>query len=156
MRRYCLVVSSFAVREGRVLLIKHKRLGLWLAPGGHVDEGETPEQAALRELREETGLEADFAAAPSGRATEDGVEPLRLPFHMQVEPIPGHNHHLNLVYALRARPGEVDPGPGESREWRWHSAADLAGAHVRAEVRETALKALSLVGESLISEGKSC
>ncbi|MDE2143958.1 MAG: NUDIX domain-containing protein, partial [Elusimicrobia bacterium] len=61
MRRYCFVVSAYAVREGKVLLIKHKKLGLWLAPGGHIDEGETPDEAALRELKEETGLEADFA-----------------------------------------------------------------------------------------------
>lgn len=43
--------------DGRVLLHRHKRLGIWLQPGGHLDPGESCEQAALREVAEETGLE---------------------------------------------------------------------------------------------------
>src|SRR5581483_8304957 len=39
------------------LLILHKKLGKWLPPGGHLEEGEVPHQGALRELREETGLQ---------------------------------------------------------------------------------------------------
>src|SRR6267154_1476348 len=39
------------------LLIEHKKLGVWLAPGGHLEEGEEPHQGALREVREEIGLE---------------------------------------------------------------------------------------------------
>ncbi len=38
------------------LMLHHKALNKWLAPGGHVDEGELPEQAALRECEEETGI----------------------------------------------------------------------------------------------------
>jgi len=41
----------------RTLLIKHRKLGLWLQPGGHFEPGElAPDEAALREVREETGL----------------------------------------------------------------------------------------------------
>jgi ADP-ribose pyrophosphatase YjhB (NUDIX family) len=44
--------------KGKVLLAKRTDNGLWCIPGGHVDLGETLSQACLRELREETGLEA--------------------------------------------------------------------------------------------------
>jgi|SRR5579859_4083550 len=40
-----------------ILLIKHKGLGVWLPPGGHVEEGELPHIAALREAFEETGMQ---------------------------------------------------------------------------------------------------
>jgi 8-oxo-dGTP pyrophosphatase MutT (NUDIX family) len=58
---------------GKVLLIRHKRLGTWLPVGGELKDGETPLQAAERELREETGLSGRFVTqfdavdgAPSG------------------------------------------------------------------------------------------
>ncbi|MFH1779835.1 MAG: NUDIX domain-containing protein, partial [Candidatus Micrarchaeota archaeon] len=43
-----------------VLLIFHKKLGLWLPPGGHINEGEMPHEAVLREVKEETGVSTHF------------------------------------------------------------------------------------------------
>lgn len=157
MRRYCFVVTAYAVHGGKVLLLKHKKLGLWLAPGGHIDEGETPDQAAMRELKEEAGLEADFVVPTRGPdPATGGVEFLHPPQHVQVEEIPNHNHHIDFVYFVRAKSEKVSPGEGESGIWRWHSLADLDEGHLTEEVRDTARRALALVEESLISEGKSC
>jgi 8-oxo-dGTP diphosphatase len=43
-----------------VLLIDHVKSGYWLFPGGHVTPGETLAEAAVREVREETGIEAEI------------------------------------------------------------------------------------------------
>jgi 8-oxo-dGTP diphosphatase len=54
-------VLIYAVRDDQVLLMHRKRepnLGLWIAPGGKIESGESPYEAALREFTEETGLEA--------------------------------------------------------------------------------------------------
>ena len=52
--------SGFVVGPRGVVLLKHKRLGFWLQPGGHIDPGETPWDAAKRECCEETGLDVEF------------------------------------------------------------------------------------------------
>lgn len=91
----------------KVALHLHKRLNMWLQPGGHIDAGESPAQAALREAIEETGL-------PVRHQQEEGVL-----FHIDVHPGPkGHTHH-DLRYLLRAPEVPLRPGEGESPEARW-------------------------------------
>ncbi|MEX2627812.1 MAG: NUDIX domain-containing protein, partial [Ilumatobacteraceae bacterium] len=61
-------VTGSAIVVGRrgVVLHRHRRLGIWLQPGGHVDPGETPWAAARREAAEETGLTVTFAPPVAG------------------------------------------------------------------------------------------
>lgn len=100
---------------GRTLLHRHRRLGLWLQPGGHIDAGECPHDAARRETLEETGLDARHLSA----------EPLLL--HVDVHP-GGRGHvHLDLRYLLQVGEGsEPSPPPGESQDVAWFSYAAAA------------------------------
>jgi 8-oxo-dGTP pyrophosphatase MutT (NUDIX family) len=54
-------VAVFVVWEGKVLLHRHRKLGMWLPPGGHIEEGELPDEAAVREVWEETGVRVELA-----------------------------------------------------------------------------------------------
>ena len=54
--KICQTATGILLVDHRVLLIKHKKLGTWLSPGGHVEEGEFLHEAAEREFFEETGL----------------------------------------------------------------------------------------------------
>ncbi len=60
----CLTAAGFLVADEKVLLVKHKKLKMWLAPGGHTEEDELPHQTAEREFWEETGIKVK--AAPIG------------------------------------------------------------------------------------------
>ncbi len=71
-------VGAYAVRQGSVMMVHHRRLGIWLEPGGHVDPTDsTLEDAAARELYEETGtavgasiggiLDVDVHPIPAGK-----------------------------------------------------------------------------------------
>ena len=101
--------SGIVVGERGVLLHRHRRLGIWVQPGGHIDIGETPWQAAWRETTEETGL--DIGPAPTA-----GVEPV----HVDVHPGPRQHTHLDLRYLIVVE-GRADPQPppGESQEVAW-------------------------------------
>lgn len=99
--------SAVVVGTRGVILHKHKRLGLWLQPGGHVDAGEHPAQAARREVREETGLEARHQ------------ESAPLIVHVDVHDGGRGHTHLDLRYLMDADPDDPCPPEGESPDVRW-------------------------------------
>ncbi len=104
--------SGFVVGPRGIVLLKHKRLGFWLQPGGHIDPGETPWDAARRECQEETGLAVEF----TGPLDDIGAPVLA---HVDVH-AGGRGHtHLDLRYVFDG--GTTDPAPpiGESQEIGW-------------------------------------
>jgi 8-oxo-dGTP pyrophosphatase MutT (NUDIX family) len=107
-------VTASAVVWGRrgTLLHRHKRMGIWMQPGGHLEPGECPSDAALRETAEETGLTVSH---PEGRP--------RL-LHVDVHPAFRGHTHLDLRYELRAGEEDPCPPPGESPDVRWFSWQD--------------------------------
>ncbi len=105
--------SALVVGPRGVVLLKHKRLGFWLQPGGHVDPGESPWVAALREAREETGLEVRFA----GPLDDEGVPEL---LHVDVHPGGRGHTHLDVRYLLDGGDADPDPPEGESQEIGWY------------------------------------
>ena len=53
------IADAIIIVNGKVLLVQQRKpsaYGLWSYPGGHVEAGETPEQAVYREVREELGV----------------------------------------------------------------------------------------------------
>lgn len=82
--KVCLTSSGALIHAGRVLLVKHKKLGLWLCPGGHLEENELPHHAAEREFWEETGVRVRATALkhlPESANEEFLPEPLLVGLH---------------------------------------------------------------------------
>jgi 8-oxo-dGTP pyrophosphatase MutT (NUDIX family) len=93
-------VAIFCRHGGEILLVRHKRLDLWLPIGGELEAGETPLEAARRELREETGLEGIFPSDlppvfPPGLGV-DGTPPGFIGY--EEHPAGSKGLHLNFAF----------------------------------------------------------
>ena len=108
-----LVARAVVLRDGAVLLVQKRAAGYWFFPGGHVEVGESPEAAVVRELREELDVSATI--------TERWGE---------LENRWDGHHEINHVFAVR-----IDAADPVSQEPHlavgWHRLEDLADTDVR-------------------------
>lgn len=117
-------VAIFVVQHGKVLLILHRKLGKWLPLGGHVELDEDPEAAALREAREESGLEVELLGERPP-TTEPGTRALIAPRFLDIHRITDTHEHIGLIYWARPRNGSLALAEAEHHDIRWCSSEDL-------------------------------
>jgi 8-oxo-dGTP pyrophosphatase MutT (NUDIX family) len=117
-------VAIFVVQQGRVLLIHHRKLDKWLPLGGHIELDEDPEQAALREAREESGLDVELLG-DRPPTTEPGTRALIAPRFLDIHRITETHEHIGMIYWARPKKGTLTLAELEHHDLRWCSAADL-------------------------------
>ena len=118
------LVSYFLVidpDQGNVLLVDHRKAGLWLPTGGHVEPGEHPAATVRREAREELGIEAVFSPVAGENPVFVSVTEIAGPT--------GRHTDVSLWFVLSGRVSEpLAPDPGEFRAARWWTRGEIERA----------------------------
>ena len=117
-------VAIFAVRDERVLLIHHRKLDKWLPLGGHVELDEDPEMAALREAKEESGLDVELLGERPP-TTGAGTRALIAPRFLDIHRISETHEHIGMIYWARPKNGSVTLADAEHHDIRWCSSSEL-------------------------------
>lgn len=156
--------TGIVAYSGASLVHWHAKVQAWLAPGGHVEPNEDPVEAALREVKEETGL--DVRIIPTSALPDiTNLKQVLPPFTVMVEDVVdqayGAHQHIDFIYFVT--PLEK-PGNGSFPEvpdgWRWVDRKALAsGSPIKSpngelvSPPEDVLK-LSMIALDLLENGK--
>src|SRR5438874_6354457 len=117
-------VAIFVVQKEKVLLIHHRNLNQWLPLGGHIELDEDPEQAALREALEESGLEVELIGERPP-TTGNGTRALIAPRFLDIHRITDTHEHIGMIYWARPKNGALALSASEHHDIRWCSAGEL-------------------------------
>jgi 8-oxo-dGTP pyrophosphatase MutT (NUDIX family) len=119
-RHFCASVYVYEPVWRKFLMIRHKKLRRWMPPGGHVEENERPDVAAVREALEETGFLVQLIGAPMAVPCADCETVYPQPFGLRTyEPEPGHEH-MGFIYCGIPVAGALEYGearPGAEAAW---------------------------------------
>lgn len=143
--------SAYVVYKNKVLLRMHEKYDIWLPPGGHIELDEDPEQAALREVKEETGLEVVLWEGNKKFSIEkERVRELIPPVSLHRHATSPTHEHINLAYFATSTTDELAPAPEESQEGlRWCTKEDLVQMDLREDIAFYAKLALETLGSTI-------
>jgi 8-oxo-dGTP pyrophosphatase MutT (NUDIX family) len=167
--KVCWPAAGCLIHDGKVLLVKHKKLGFWLNPGGHVEENELPHQTAEREFWEEAGIKVRAINAVLKSVKEDSeylphpmlsglhwvckdnydarVDGKKLSEEMKKKWARGCEQHFHLLYLVEPvdiNAVEFTEDVVETDGVSWFSKEELAKLETRLDIKEEVAYAFKL------------
>lgn len=141
-----LTATIIIVHKNKTLLLLHKKIGIWLPVGGHIEQNELPEEAALREAKEESGLDV-VLYNPDKQLEMNDAKQLFRPMHILLESINEARQDIDFIYYATSSSDELNPQTSETTNLKWFAAEELKTLeNVPINVKITALEALDLLG----------
>ena len=142
-------ISVFIVHNNKVLLRKHDKYNIWLGVGGHIELDENPNEAALRETKEEVGLEVQLICLKElpvySRPNHKELIP---PEYMNIHNINESHQHVDLIFFATSNSDQVIP-ENKDDVWEWFNANEIDNNKydLREDIVFYAKKALELASQ---------
>lgn len=143
-------VEVFVVYKNKVLLRLHDKYKLWLSVGGHIELDEEPNQAAIREVKEEVGLDIQLVDDLRPYKFENSeYKELIPPKFLNINRINPTHQHVTLTYFARTDSDKVIPEKPND-EWKWVDLKELDAMDLRESIRYQAKRALEELGDTAV------
>lgn len=132
-RHFCASVFVINPINKKILLVNHKKFNKWVQPGGHIEENETPEECALREVYEETGLKITLLGERFPRE-DDFIRPLAIQCNRNLK----GDMHIDITYvAIPLSDTTMILKSEESNDIGWFTREELERISVFPDIRIT-------------------
>ncbi len=135
------VSTTYLVKNGKVLLNFHQDIKKFIPLGGHIKKDELPCEAAIREAKEESGLDielVDINDLKNKNLTQN--------FDIQLDIIKPMHHHINLSYIGKIIGGEQLEKSDRDTELKWFSPEEIIKSEeIFENTKEKALKAIEIM-----------
>lgn len=140
-------VEVFVVHQDKVLLRLHDKYKIWLSVGGHIDLDEDPNKAAIREVKEEVGLDIKLYDTREFTLKNDHFEELIPPIFLNTHAINDVHNHIGFTYFATAKTFDVIPEKKDDL-WKWLSKDEVSDmSELEPQIKYYALKALETLGQ---------
>jgi 8-oxo-dGTP pyrophosphatase MutT (NUDIX family) len=143
--------ETFIVYKDTVLLRKHDKLKIWLGVGGHIELDEDSNQAAIREVREEVGLDVVLYCEEGRQPSfENNKKSLIPPYFLNRHNITGEHEHVAFVYFAKSSTNILKLSSTETTDGcKWFTKAELIKNehNIPNDIQFCALKALEKLSE---------
>lgn len=139
--------TVYIVKDGKVLLHMHKKYKTWFPVGGHLLPNEFPHEAALREVREETGLSVKLLRTENAEDFDSArVRRVPLPYLTYYEGIGHEEEFYDFIFIAVTDEENPHPMKGESDTFRWFTVEELQSDEtLKPHIRNTAIHVLENV-----------
>ena len=124
MRRYY-TASVYIKYNQKVLLHRNKRLGMIIPVGGQIEENELPQDAAIREVKEETGLDVKILNNEDKLLEFSDSNELIKPVHIMLEEVSVGHQCVDFIFYGIVDTNELFPQDGETKELMWLSESEI-------------------------------
>lgn len=141
-------VEVFVVHQRKVLLRLHDKYKIWLSVGGHIEQNEDPNQAAIREVKEEVGLDIElYDGNKPFELSTNTYEELIPPYFLNIHSITESHRHIGLTYFASSTTDKVIPEK-HTDVWKWLDREELIlMKDLKPQILKYALKALDVISD---------